>query len=57
METAFERCSLKIAVPKFLKYKERLLIFLVKFLVFHCTLLISNKNIFAHLATLVCVLS
>ena len=57
METTFERCSLKIAVPKFLKYKERLLIFLVKFLVFHCTLLISNKNIFAHLATLMCILS
>ena len=37
METATERCSLKIVVPKFSKYQERLLIILAKFLVCHCT--------------------
>ena len=47
-ETATERCSLKIAVPKFSKYKERLPIILAKSLIFHCTLLVSNKNILTY---------
>ena len=51
------RCSLKIAVPKFSKYKERLLLILAKSLIFHCIyilLLLVDNNIFAHV-TLVCV--
>ena len=34
METTTERCSLGTAVPKLLKYKERLLTILAKYLVF-----------------------
>ena len=45
----------KIAVPKFSKHKERLLIILAKSLLVHCTLLVSNKNIFTYLVTLVCI--
>ena len=54
-ETATERCSLEIAIPKFSKYKERLLMILAKALVFHCTFLVSNKNIFTHIVTLACI--
>ena len=46
---------MRLAVPIFSKGKERLLLILAKFLVWHCTLLVSNKNIFAHLVTLVCI--
>ena len=50
-ETATERCSLKIAVPQFSKYKKRLLIILAKSLNFYCAFLVSNKNIFTYLVT------
>ena len=39
------------------KIKERLLVILAKSLVFHCTLLVSNKNIFTCLVTLVAITS
>ena len=49
METTTKRCRLKKAVAKFSKYKGRLIIILQN-PYFRCTLLLSNKNIFTHLA-------
>ena len=40
-----QRSSLKIAVPQFSKYKERLLIILVKSLNFYYTLLVTKKSL------------
>ena len=57
MEKATEWCFVKTIVPKFSIYIKRLLkIFNLqtyKSLVFHCCLLVSNKDIFTHLVTLV----
>ena len=59
MKTGTERRSLKTAVPTFSKQKERLFIILALIFIilnFPCTL-VSSKNIFTHLITLVCISS
>ena len=53
LQTQPLRSSLKIAVPQFLKYQERLLIVLAKSLNLYCSLFVNNKNIFTNRVTLV----
>ena len=59
MKRGTEKHSLKTAVPAFSKQKERLFIILALIFIilnFPCTV-VSSKNIFTHLITLVCISS